>query len=159
MNSKFIKKDLILVTDENVLIRYKFGVEFHMFSFDVIQYTCVCDFMNSLRFVFAEICVFEAMTSATSALYVLDIKGRCLISRDYRGDVTTAQAEKFFSKLLEKEVFPAYRKFNRRSNFQFVDFITFSCLKFGGFFYFFSIYFDNFLKLDVCIIVEFYICI
>lgn len=43
------------------------------------------------------------MAGATSALYVLDIKGRCLISRDYRGDISTAQAEKFFSKLLEKE--------------------------------------------------------
>ncbi|KAL0441018.1 UNVERIFIED_CONTAM: AP-1 complex subunit mu-2 [Sesamum radiatum] len=43
------------------------------------------------------------MAGATSALYILDIKGRCLISRDYRGQVSAAQVEKFFSKLLEKE--------------------------------------------------------
>ncbi|KAL1568250.1 AP-1 complex subunit mu-2 [Salvia divinorum] len=41
--------------------------------------------------------------AATSALFVLDIKGRCLISRDYRGNVSTAEVERFFSKHLEKE--------------------------------------------------------
>lgn len=44
------------------------------------------------------------MAGATSALFLLDMKGRCLISRDYRGDVSAQQVEKFFSKLLEKEV-------------------------------------------------------
>lgn len=43
--------------------------------------------------------------AATSALFVLDIKGRCLISRDYRGNVSTAEVERFFSKHLEKEVY------------------------------------------------------
>ncbi|OIT02222.1 PREDICTED: AP-1 complex subunit mu-2-like [Nicotiana attenuata] len=43
------------------------------------------------------------MAGATSALFLLDMKGRCLISRDYRGDVSAQQVEKFFSKLLEKE--------------------------------------------------------
>ncbi|KAG9156566.1 hypothetical protein Leryth_006553 [Lithospermum erythrorhizon] len=43
------------------------------------------------------------MSGAASALFVLDIKGRCLISRDYRGDVSVTQAENFFSKLQEKE--------------------------------------------------------
>ncbi|KAK3001990.1 hypothetical protein RJ639_021573 [Escallonia herrerae] len=43
------------------------------------------------------------MAGATSALFILDIKGRCLISRNYRGDVTSVQAERFFTKLLEKE--------------------------------------------------------
>ncbi|KAA8542267.1 hypothetical protein F0562_023597 [Nyssa sinensis] len=43
------------------------------------------------------------MAGAVSVLFILDIKGRCLIGRDYRGDVTAAQAERFFSKLLEKE--------------------------------------------------------
>ncbi|CAN4100506.1 unnamed protein product [Withania somnifera] len=43
------------------------------------------------------------MAGATSALFLLDIKGRCLISRDYRGDVSVQQIEKFFTKLLEKE--------------------------------------------------------
>lgn len=45
------------------------------------------------------------MAGATSALFLLDMKGRCLISRDYRGDVSAQQVEKFFSKLLEKEVY------------------------------------------------------
>ncbi|XP_055832816.1 AP-1 complex subunit mu-2-like [Solanum dulcamara] len=43
------------------------------------------------------------MAGATSALFLLDMKGRCLISRDYRGDVSAQQVEKFFTKLLEKE--------------------------------------------------------
>ncbi|XP_016511163.1 AP-1 complex subunit mu-2-like isoform X1 [Nicotiana tabacum] len=43
------------------------------------------------------------MAGATSALFLLDMKGRCLICRDYRGDVSAQQVEKFFSKLLEKE--------------------------------------------------------
>jgi hypothetical protein len=44
------------------------------------------------------------MAGAVSALFLLDIKGRVLISRDYRGDVSAVQAEKFFTKLIEKEV-------------------------------------------------------
>ncbi|KAM7471276.1 hypothetical protein LguiA_009459 [Lonicera macranthoides] len=40
---------------------------------------------------------------AASALFILDIKGRILISRDYRGEVSAVQAERFFSKILEKE--------------------------------------------------------
>ncbi|KAG5391805.1 hypothetical protein IGI04_021768 [Brassica rapa subsp. trilocularis] len=43
------------------------------------------------------------MAGAASALFLLDIKGRVLVWRDYRGDVTAAQAERFFSKLIEKE--------------------------------------------------------
>nr|GLL22402.1 AP-1 complex subunit mu-2-like [Ipomoea trifida]GMD86411.1 AP-1 complex subunit mu-2-like isoform X1 [Ipomoea batatas] len=43
------------------------------------------------------------MAGATSALFIMDIKGRCLISRDYRGDVSPIQAEKFFNKFVEKE--------------------------------------------------------
>ncbi|XP_059642638.1 AP-1 complex subunit mu-2-like [Cornus florida] len=43
------------------------------------------------------------MAGATSALYILDMKGNCLIGRDYRGDVNALQAERFFSKLLQKE--------------------------------------------------------
>ncbi|XP_057804297.1 AP-1 complex subunit mu-2-like [Salvia miltiorrhiza] len=41
--------------------------------------------------------------AATSALFVLDIKGRCMISRDYRGNVSAAEVERFFSKHLDKE--------------------------------------------------------
>lgn len=44
------------------------------------------------------------MAGAASALFLLDIKGRVLVWRDYRGDVTAVQAERFFTKLIEKEV-------------------------------------------------------
>ncbi|RWW86035.1 hypothetical protein BHE74_00005249 [Ensete ventricosum] len=44
------------------------------------------------------------MAGAVSALFLLDIKGRVLIWRDHRGDVSTVQAERFFTKLIEKEV-------------------------------------------------------
>lgn len=48
------------------------------------------------------------MAGAASALFLLDIKGRVLIWRDYRGDVPAAQAERFFTKFIEKEVrFPS----------------------------------------------------
>jgi hypothetical protein len=43
------------------------------------------------------------MAGAASALFLLDIKGRVLVWRDYRGDVTAAQAERFFTKLIETE--------------------------------------------------------
>eukprot|EP01100_Stratorugosa_tubuloviscum_P007343 TRINITY_DN305_c7_g1_i1.p1 TRINITY_DN305_c7_g1~~TRINITY_DN305_c7_g1_i1.p1 ORF type:complete len:458 (+),score=179.70 TRINITY_DN305_c7_g1_i1:100-1374(+) len=38
-----------------------------------------------------------------SALFILDSKGKLLISRNYRGDVPTNIAEKFMNKLLEEE--------------------------------------------------------
>jgi hypothetical protein len=44
------------------------------------------------------------MAGAVSALFLLDIKGRVLVWRDFRGDVTAVQAERFFTKLLDKEV-------------------------------------------------------
>lgn len=44
------------------------------------------------------------MAGAASALFLLDIKGRVLIWRDYRGDVSAVQAERFFTKFIEKEV-------------------------------------------------------
>jgi AP-1 complex subunit mu len=43
------------------------------------------------------------MSGAASALFLLDMKGRVLISRDYRGDVTAPQAERAFAKLMEGE--------------------------------------------------------
>lgn len=43
------------------------------------------------------------MAGAASAIFLLDIKGRVLIWRDYRGDVSAAQAERFFTNLVEKE--------------------------------------------------------
>eukprot|EP00245_Coleochaete_scutata_P008834 TRINITY_DN2786_c0_g1_i1.p1 TRINITY_DN2786_c0_g1~~TRINITY_DN2786_c0_g1_i1.p1 ORF type:complete len:429 (-),score=104.82 TRINITY_DN2786_c0_g1_i1:359-1645(-) len=47
------------------------------------------------------------MAGAASALYLLDLKGRVLIWRDYRGDVTAAQAERFFARLMEGENDPS----------------------------------------------------
>ncbi|CAL1390528.1 unnamed protein product [Linum trigynum] len=44
------------------------------------------------------------MAGAASALFLLDIKGRILIWRDYRGDVSASQAERFFSKLLDRQI-------------------------------------------------------
>ncbi|KAH7528420.1 hypothetical protein FEM48_Zijuj05G0070300 [Ziziphus jujuba var. spinosa] len=49
------------------------------------------------------------MAGAASALFLLDIKGRVLIWRDYRGDVPASQAERFFTKLIEKEGDPQYQ--------------------------------------------------
>ncbi|GFY91409.1 clathrin adaptor complexes medium subunit family protein [Actinidia rufa] len=43
------------------------------------------------------------MAGAASALFLLDIKGRVLVWRDYLGDVSAVQAERFFTKLIEKE--------------------------------------------------------
>jgi AP-1 complex subunit mu len=43
------------------------------------------------------------MASGLSALYILDLKGKILICRDYRGDVSTKSAGKFVSKLLDEE--------------------------------------------------------
>mmetsp|Transcript_3670 Transcript_3670/g.9161 ORF Transcript_3670/g.9161 Transcript_3670/m.9161 type:complete len:428 (-) Transcript_3670:127-1410(-) len=40
---------------------------------------------------------------ASSALFILDMKGRVVLSRDYRGDVPTKVAEKFLAKMHELE--------------------------------------------------------
>jgi AP-1 complex subunit mu len=40
---------------------------------------------------------------AISALFFLDVKGRVIIHRDYRGDISTKYAEKFMSKINEYE--------------------------------------------------------
>lgn len=40
---------------------------------------------------------------AISAIFFLDIKGRIIIFRDYRGDVSPKYAEKFMSKINEME--------------------------------------------------------
>lgn len=44
------------------------------------------------------------MSGAAAAIYLLDMKGRVLIWRDYRGDVPVSLAERFFAKLMEGEV-------------------------------------------------------
>ncbi|PNY07990.1 ap-1 complex subunit mu-1-like protein [Trifolium pratense] len=43
------------------------------------------------------------MSGAASALFLLDIKGRILVWRDYRGDVSAIEAERFFTKLIDKQ--------------------------------------------------------
>ncbi|KAK9669486.1 hypothetical protein RND81_13G134000 [Saponaria officinalis] len=43
------------------------------------------------------------MAGAASALFLLDVKGRVLLWRDFRGDVTAVEAERFFTKLVETE--------------------------------------------------------
>lgn len=45
----------------------------------------------------------DAWVMSVSALFVLDVKGRILIYRDYRGDVSTKFAERFMSKVNESE--------------------------------------------------------
>lgn len=44
------------------------------------------------------------MAGAASAIFLLDMKGRVLIWRDYRGDVSAPQAERAFAKLMDGEV-------------------------------------------------------
>ena len=44
------------------------------------------------------------MAGAASALFLLDMKGRVLIWKDYRGDVSASQVEKVFSKLIDRVV-------------------------------------------------------
>ena len=60
------------------------------------------DLVNLISEFFEEIP--KSMAGAASALFLLDIKGRVLVWRDYRGDVSAVQAERFFAKLMEKEV-------------------------------------------------------
>ncbi|KAK9208602.1 hypothetical protein WN944_000960 [Citrus x changshan-huyou] len=43
------------------------------------------------------------MAGAVSALFLLDIKGRVLVWRDYRGDVSAKQAKRFFTKLIKTD--------------------------------------------------------
>lgn len=38
-----------------------------------------------------------------SAVYILDLKGKNLISRNYRGDITSSSIEKFLPLVLEQE--------------------------------------------------------
>lgn len=40
---------------------------------------------------------------ALSSLYFLDNKGKIIIGRDYRGDISNSCAEKFISKITELE--------------------------------------------------------
>ncbi|PWA95586.1 AP complex, mu/sigma subunit [Artemisia annua] len=40
---------------------------------------------------------------AASALFILDIKGRVLVWRDYRGDVSSLQAERFFTNYIQTQ--------------------------------------------------------
>ena len=40
---------------------------------------------------------------ATSAIFILDLKGRVILSRDYRGDVPAKCVDRFIAKLGELE--------------------------------------------------------
>ena len=40
---------------------------------------------------------------SASAVFILDLKGRLLISRDYRGDIPAAVATKFATRVLQQE--------------------------------------------------------
>ena len=40
---------------------------------------------------------------AASALFILDLKGRVILSRDYRGDISPKNIERFISKHSELE--------------------------------------------------------
>lgn len=44
-----------------------------------------------------------AKSGAASAVFIMDVKGRVLIWRDYRGDVSATQAERFFNKLMDQQ--------------------------------------------------------
>ena len=39
----------------------------------------------------------------TSAIYILDVKGKVLISRNYCGDIETSAIEKFMSLLMDRQ--------------------------------------------------------
>ena len=43
------------------------------------------------------------MASAVSAIFILDLKGKVLISRNYRGDIPMSAVEKFLPLVLEAE--------------------------------------------------------
>ncbi|CAM8927910.1 unnamed protein product [Rhodiola kirilowii] len=67
--------------------------EYKQWSGGVVSGVCSCDLVLS------ELFGSESMAGAASMLHLLDIKGRVLVWRDYRGDVSSVQAEKFFAKL------------------------------------------------------------
>jgi AP-1 complex subunit mu len=43
------------------------------------------------------------MASAITAIFILDLKGKILISRNYRGDIPMSAVEKFLPLVLEAE--------------------------------------------------------
>ena len=45
----------------------------------------------------------EGFTMATSAIFILDMKGKVIIYRDYRGDVPISYADRFIEKVAELE--------------------------------------------------------
>ena len=57
------------------------------------------------------------MSGAASALFLLDMKGRVLVWKDYRGDVSASQVEKFFSKLIDRVVCMYYSPFLSSNNY------------------------------------------
>lgn len=46
---------------------------------------------------------FQPVKMSSSAIFVLDVKGKVLISRTYRGDMDMTVVDKFMPLLMEKE--------------------------------------------------------
>ena len=61
------------------------------------------------------------MSGAASAIFLLDMKGRVLIWRDYRGDVSAPQAERAFAKLMDGEVWSLQNCNKITPNFAFIQ--------------------------------------
>ena len=62
---------------------------------------------------------------ATSAIFILDLNGKVLISRNYRGDIPMTCVENFATKIAEED------DFNFKPFFQ-IDDVTYGCVKYGG---------------------------
>lgn len=54
---------------------------------------------------------------ATSAIYILDLKGKSLICRNYRGDIENNAIEKFLPLLLDREEEGCSTPIIRQGNF------------------------------------------
>ena len=62
---------------------------------------------------------------ATSAVFILDLNGKVLISRNYRGDIPMTCVENFATRIAEED------DFNFKPFFQ-IDDVTYGCVKYGG---------------------------
>ena len=62
---------------------------------------------------------------AASAVFILDLNGKVLISRNYRGDIPMTAVEGFATKIAEEDDF-------RFKPFFQVDGVSYGCVKYGG---------------------------
>ncbi len=60
-------------------------------------------FSDLSRYIHAVVVVVVAVKMVLSAVYILDAKGKVLISRNYRGDVEPATIEKFIGLVTDRE--------------------------------------------------------